>query len=181
MTKGRIHSIETFGTVDGPGIRSVLFLQGCPLRCKYCHNRDTWDPKGGTEYTADELINNVSRYSSYWKASGGGITASGGEATLQLDFLLELFKKAKEKNILLEVNNSSLSPNTSREGARENILKYLELCKEYGVRIIMGTDSHICYDIGVFQYAEAIIEEANFPKELVINYWEDQIIEFFGI
>ena len=96
MTKGRIHSIETFGTVDGPGIRSVLFLQGCPLRCKYCHNRDTWDPKGGTEYTADELINNVSRYSSYWKASGGGITASGGEATLQLDFLLELFKKAKE-------------------------------------------------------------------------------------
>lgn len=99
MTKGRIHSIETFGTVDGPGIRSVLFLQGCPLRCKYCHNRDTWDPKGGTEYTADELINNVSRYSSYWKASGGGITASGGEATLQLDFLLELFKKAKEKNI----------------------------------------------------------------------------------
>ena len=99
MTKGRIHSIETFGTVDGPGIRSVLFLQGCPLRCKYCHNRDTWDPKGGTEYTADELINNVSRYSSYWKASGGGITASGGEATLQLDFLYELFKKAKEKNI----------------------------------------------------------------------------------
>ena len=92
-----------------------------------------------------------------------------------------IVKKAKEKNILLEVNNSSLSPNTSREGARENILKYLELCKEYGVRIIMGTDSHICYDIGVFQYAEAIIEEANFPKELVINYWEDQIIEFFGI
>lgn len=99
MTKGRIHSIETFGTVDGPGIRSVLFFQGCPLRCKYCHNRDTWDTKGGTEYTADELINNVARYSSYWKASGGGITASGGEATLQLDFLLELFKKAKEKNI----------------------------------------------------------------------------------
>ena len=99
MTKGRIHSIETFGTVDGPGIRSVLFFQGCPLRCKYCHNRDTWDTKGGTEYTADELINHVARYSSYWKSSGGGITASGGEATLQLDFLLELFKKAKEKNI----------------------------------------------------------------------------------
>ena len=99
MTKGRIHSIETFGTVDGPGIRSVLFLQGCPLRCKYCHNRDTWDPKGGTEYTADELINNVSRYSSYWKASGGGITASGGEATLQLDFLLDFFNKSKDKTI----------------------------------------------------------------------------------
>lgn len=102
------------------------------------------------------------------------------DARYELDYEA-IVKKAKEKNILLEVNNSSLSPNTSREGARENILKYLELCKEYGVRIIMGTDSHICYDIGVFQYAEAIIEEANFPKELVINYWKDQIIEFFGI
>ena len=102
------------------------------------------------------------------------------DARYELDYEA-IVKKAKEKNILLEVNNSSLSPSTSREGARENILKYLELCKEYGVRIIMGTDSHICYDIGVFQYAEAIIEEANFPKELVINYWEDQIIEFFGI
>ena len=102
------------------------------------------------------------------------------DARYELDYEA-IVKKAKEKNILLEVNNSSLSPNTSREGARENILKYLELCKEYGVRIIMGTDSHICYDIGVLQYAEAIIEEANFPKELVINYWEDQIIEFFGI
>lgn len=102
------------------------------------------------------------------------------DARYELDYEA-IVKKAKEKNILLEVNNSSLSPNTSRKGARENILKYLELCKEYGVRIIMGTDSHICYDIGVFQYAEAIIEEANFPKELVINYWEDQIIEFFGI
>lgn len=92
-----------------------------------------------------------------------------------------IVKKAKEKNILLEVNNSSLSPNTSREGARENIMKYLELCKKYGARVIMGTDSHICYDIGLFQHAEQIIEEANFPKELVINYWEDQIVEFFEI
>ncbi|WP_455544536.1 phosphatase [Intestinibacter sp.] len=92
-----------------------------------------------------------------------------------------IVKKAKEKNILLEVNNSSLSPNTFRKGARENIKTYLELCKEYGVRIIMGTDSHICYDVGVFKYAEEIIEEVDFPKELVINYWEDQIIEFFEI
>ena len=98
------------------------------------------------------------------------------DARYELDYEA-IVKKAKEKNILLEVNNSSLSPNTSREGARENILKYLELCKEYGVRIIMGTDSHICYDIGVFQYAEAIIEEANFPKELVINYWEEENIQ----
>ena len=92
-----------------------------------------------------------------------------------------IVKKAKEKNILLEVNNSSLSPNTFRKGARENIKTYLELCKKYGVRVIMGTDSHVCYDIGVFKYAEEVIEEADFPKELVINYWEDQIKEFFGV
>ena len=92
-----------------------------------------------------------------------------------------IVKKAKEKNILLEVNNSSLSPNTIRKGARENIKTYLELCKKYGVRIIMGTDAHICYDIGVFKHAEEVIEEAGLPKELVINYWEDEIKEFFNL
>ena len=99
MTTGRIHSTETFGTVDGPGIRCIFFFQGCPLKCKYCHNRDTWDAKIGTEYTADELIEKASKYKSYMKSSGGGITASGGEATLQADFLAELFAKAKENDI----------------------------------------------------------------------------------
>ncbi|AUN15582.1 MAG: pyruvate formate-lyase-activating protein [Paraclostridium sordellii] len=99
MIKGRVHSIETFGTVDGPGIRFILFMQGCPLRCKYCHNRDTWDVKGGTEYTVDEIITEINKYSSYMKFSGGGLTVSGGEATLQPEFLKELFKKAKENNI----------------------------------------------------------------------------------
>jgi pyruvate formate lyase activating enzyme len=99
MVKGRVHSIETFGTVDGPGIRYIIFAQGCPLRCKYCHNRDTWDVKGGKEYTADELIADASKYSSYMKFSGGGITVSGGEATLQPEFLKDLFKKAKANDI----------------------------------------------------------------------------------
>lgn len=99
MIKGRVHSIETFGTVDGPGIRYILFMQGCPLRCKYCHNRDTWDAKGGKEYTTDEIIDQALKYSSYMKFSGGGITASGGEATLQPEFLTELFAKAKKNNI----------------------------------------------------------------------------------
>lgn len=99
MIKGRVHSIETFGTVDGPGIRFILFMQGCPLRCKYCHNRDTWDVKGGTEYTVDEIITEINKYSSYMKFSGGGLTVSGGEATLQPEFLKELFKNAKENNI----------------------------------------------------------------------------------
>lgn len=99
MIKGRVHSIETFGTVDGPGIRYILFMQGCPLRCKYCHNRDTWDAKGGKEYTTDEIIDQALKYSSYMKFSGGGITVSGGEATLQPEFLTELFAKAKKNNI----------------------------------------------------------------------------------
>ena len=99
MIKGRVHSIETFGTVDGPGIRYILFMQGCQLRCKYCHNRDTWDSKGGKEYTTDEIINQALKYSSYMKFSGGGITVSGGEATLQPEFLTELFAKAKKNKI----------------------------------------------------------------------------------
>jgi len=99
MIKGRVHSIETFGTVDGPGIRYILFMQGCQLRCKYCHNRDTWDPKAGKEYSTDEIINQALKYSSYMKFSGGGITASGGESTLQPEFLTELFAKAKKNKI----------------------------------------------------------------------------------
>ncbi len=99
MIKGRVHSIETFGTVDGPGIRYILFLQGCQLRCKYCHNRDTWEVKSGKEYTTDEIITDALKYKTFMQYSGGGITVSGGEATLQPEFIAELFKKAKANGI----------------------------------------------------------------------------------
>ena len=99
MIKGRVHSIETFGTVDGPGIRYILFLQGCQLRCKYCHNRDTWDVNSGKEYTTDEIITDALKYKTFMQYSGGGITVSGGEATLQPHFIAELFKKAKANGI----------------------------------------------------------------------------------
>ncbi|MGL6106038.1 phosphatase [Romboutsia sp.] len=92
-----------------------------------------------------------------------------------------IIKKAKEKNIFLEINNSSLKPNTFREGAWKNVATMLNLCKEHKVKVILGTDSHISYDIGKFPFAEKIIEDLQFPKELVINYNEDQIIEFFDI
>ena len=88
--KGRIHSFESFGTVDGPGIRFVVFLQGCPMRCKYCHNPDTWDPSGGTEMSAEEVAREALKYKSYF-TGGGGVTVSGGEPLMQLDFLIELF------------------------------------------------------------------------------------------
>ena len=94
--KGRIHSLETFGTVDGPGIRFVIFMQGCFLRCKYCHNRDTWDMHSGIEITVNELLQNINKCKSYINFSNGGVTVTGGEPLLQAKFLIELFTKLKE-------------------------------------------------------------------------------------
>ncbi len=94
---GRIHSIESFGTVDGPGIRFVVFFQGCPLRCKYCHNPDSWNPKIGKEVSAEELLDEYERNKEFYK--NGGLTATGGEPLFQLDFLTELFVKAKDRGI----------------------------------------------------------------------------------
>lgn len=98
--KGLVHSLESFGSVDGPGVRYVIFLQGCRMRCQFCHNPDTWDPKdpGAVPYTAEELLEKVERCRGYW-GKRGGITVSGGEPLLQIDFLLELFMKAKERGI----------------------------------------------------------------------------------
>ncbi len=94
---GRIHSTESFGTVDGPGVRFVVFFQGCPLRCKYCHNPDTWDFSGGREVTAEELLTEYDSYKEFLRS--GGITATGGEPLAQPGFLAELFSKAKAKGI----------------------------------------------------------------------------------
>lgn len=98
MVKARVHSIETFGSVDGPGLRFILFLKGCNLRCQFCHNADTWDPETTDLRTADEILDYAERYRSYW-GKEGGITVSGGEPLLQIDFLLEFFQKAKERDI----------------------------------------------------------------------------------
>ena len=91
--KGKIHSIETFGTLDGPGIRFVLFMQGCALHCKFCHNRDTWETSTNNLMTTDEVIENVKKCDSFIKFSKGGVTVSGGEPLLQVPFLIELFTK----------------------------------------------------------------------------------------
>lgn len=97
MTTGRIHSLETFGTVDGPGIRFVLFLQGCALRCRYCHNPDSWDTQAGTARSVDDILAEIEPYVEYYKSSGGGITVTGGEPTLQAPFVAELFRGCKER------------------------------------------------------------------------------------
>lgn len=98
MIQGRIHSVESFGSADGPGVRFLIFLKGCSLRCRYCHNPDTWSPDSKDLRTADELLDQAERYRPYW-GKEGGITVSGGEPLLQIDFLIDLFRKAKQRNI----------------------------------------------------------------------------------
>lgn len=103
----KIHSIETFGTVDGPGVRFVAFFQGCNLECKYCHNRDTWNINDGTYISVDDLFNNILKYKTYIMPNGG-FTASGGEPLLQPYFLISLFKKLKEANIHTAIDTSGM-------------------------------------------------------------------------
>lgn len=121
---GKIHSLESFGTVDGPGIRFVIFLQGCPLKCKYCHNRDTWDVNGGTPTSTDELIKKILKAKPYIDNSNGGVTVSGGEPLLQAEFVTELFKKLKELNIHTAIDTAGSLPISNQI---KELLKYTDL------------------------------------------------------
>lgn len=107
---GNIHSFETLGTVDGPGIRFVIFMQGCPLKCQYCHNRDTWEFENGQNYTIDEIYKKILRSKPYFEASNGGVTISGGEPLMQAPFILELFKKLKKQNIHTTIDTAGSIP-----------------------------------------------------------------------
>lgn len=113
MIKGRIHSLESFGAVDGPGIRYLIFLKGCNMRCQYCHNVDTWNPDTDNLMTADELLDKAERFRSYW-GKEGGITVSGGEALLQIDFLIDLSARpTREASIPILILPDSLLPEKS--------------------------------------------------------------------
>lgn len=122
MVKGKIHSIETMGLVDGPGIRFVAFMQGCAIRCAYCHNPDTWTTEGGQEYTPRELVDKIKRYKPYFNSSGGGVTFSGGEPLLQPEFLLETLKLCKEEGIHTTLDTAGVG-----FGDYKEILKYTDL------------------------------------------------------
>ena len=124
MIKGYVHSLESFGSVDGPGVRYIIFLAGCPMRCQFCHNPDTWNMADGDQYTADELLAKAVRYKPYW-GDNGGITVSGGEPLLQIDFLLDLLKKAKDMGINTCIDTSG-SPYTEEEPYHS---KFVELMK----------------------------------------------------
>lgn len=122
MIKGKIHSIETMGLVDGPGIRVVIFFQGCALRCKFCHNPDTWTNEGGEEYTPEDLVRKIERFKTYFSSSGGGVTFSGGEPLRQPEFLLEILKLCKNKGI-----HTCLDTSGYGFGEYDEILKYTDL------------------------------------------------------
>ena len=122
--KARVHSLESFGTVDGPGVRFVVFLQGCPMRCQYCHNPDTWRYDAGTLMTADEIMTEYDRNASFYQH--GGITVTGGEPLLQIDFVLELFRKAKAKGVHTCVDTSGILFNPDNP---VTVAKYDALCE----------------------------------------------------
>ena len=123
MIKGKVHSIESFGTVDGPGTRFVIFLKGCNLRCLYCHNPDTWKMDGAKEYSVKQLLD---EYETVKEFVRDGITISGGEPLLQIDFLIEFYKEAKKRNIhtCLDTSGSTFNPLD-----KELMLKFDELIK----------------------------------------------------
>lgn len=128
MTTCKVHSLESFGAADGPGVRYVIFLQGCRMRCQFCHNPDTWEEQGGTIYTAEELLSKALRYRNYW-GTEGGVTVSGGEPLLQMDFLLEFFTLAKKMGIHTVLDTAG-QPFTREEpffGTLEKLMEVTDL------------------------------------------------------
>ena len=125
---GKIHSIETFGAVDGPGIRFVIFLQGCPMRCKYCHNPDTWNYSGGKEMSVDMLVAEIFKYRPYF-GKEGGVTVSGGEPLVQIDFVTELFKALKKEGINTCLDTSGVLFNREKSVLKkfDNLIRYTDL------------------------------------------------------
>ncbi len=164
----KVHSTETFGTVDGPGIRFVLFLQGCHLKCKYCHNRDTWDISGGEYKTLDEIFDKIIRYKNYIVPSGGGVTVTGGEPLIQVKFIIELFKKLKENGINTCIDTSGMF--TITDDVKE-VLKYTDLV----LLDIKHIDDEKCKDLVGFSNKKEL-EFARYLSDNNIHMWIRQVL-----
>ena len=170
--KGRVHSLESFGTVDGPGVRFVVFLQGCPMRCAYCHNPDTWELNGGIEMDAAEIMNQYERNRGFYRE--GGITVTGGEPLLQVEFITELFKLAKEKDIHTCIDTSGIT-------YRKNNLEYtkkLDLLMEY-TDLIMLDIKHIDpvkHKELTEQPNDGILEFASYLEQKQIPTWIRHVV-----
>ena len=122
---GYVHSTESFGTVDGPGVRFVVFLQGCPMRCQYCHNPDTWKMNSGAVRSAQSLIQEYERNAAFY--SKGGITVTGGEALMQIDFVLELFQLARKKKIHTCLDTSGITYHPGQSGYNQKLDALMEV------------------------------------------------------
>lgn len=125
---GYIHSTESFGSVDGPGVRFIIFVAGCPMRCQFCHNPDTWDMQKGEKIEADELVKKALHYKAYWK-NDGGITVSGGEPLMQIDFLIDLLKKFKAHgvNTTIDTSGATFTREEPFFSKFEELMKYTDL------------------------------------------------------
>lgn len=134
--QGRVHSVESFGSADGPGVRYLIFLQGCPMRCRFCHNPDTWNFEGGELMDASAILDKAENYRSYWGPEGG-ITVSGGEALSQIDFVIELFEQAHKRGINTCLD-TSLAPFTREEPFFSKFNQLLEVTD-----LIMADIKHI--------------------------------------
>lgn len=163
----KVHSIESFGAVDGPGIRFVLFLQGCNLECKYCHNRDTWDINSGKYESLDDIFNKIIRYKNYI-CPNGGVTVTGGEPLLQVKFLIELFKKLKEENIHTCIDTSGMVAIT--DDIKE-LLSYTDLV----LLDIKHIDDNKCRDL-VGKSNKLELEFAKYLSDNNIKMWIRQVI-----
>ncbi len=170
--KGRIHSLESFGTVDGPGVRYVVFFQGCPMRCLYCHNPDTWAMTGGTEMEASEIIENYEKNKGFYR--GGGITATGGEPLMQLDFLIELFEEAKKHGIHTCLDTSGIAykrDNTSLISKMDRLMKVTDL--------IMLDIKHIDPELHkkiASQPNDGILDFAAYTAEKKVDLWIRHVV-----
>lgn len=153
---GYVHSIETFGNLDGPGIRFILFLQGCTLRCKYCHNRDSWKLNESKQMTVDEVVTEVLKYREFFNASGGGVTVSGGEPLIQLEFLVELFEVLKKYDIHTNIDTSGGIKLTERNTSlfakllthTDLVMLDVKLMDEEGHKELIGTPNAHIHELG---------------------------------
>ena len=164
----KVHSFESLGTVDGPGIRFVIFLQGCHLKCKYCHNRDTWDINGGSYKSVDEIFEKTLRYKPYFENSNGGVTVTGGEPLLQVKFLIELFKKLKNAGIHTCIDTSGIVNLTDEI---KEVLKLTDLV----LLDIKHIDSEKCKELTGHSNKREL-EFAKYLSENGIPIWIRQVI-----
>ena len=163
----KVHSLETFGAVDGPGIRFILFLQGCHLQCKYCHNRDTWDMNGGSYKSLDDIFDMIMKYKNYITPNGG-VTVSGGEPLLQVKFLIELFTKLKKKKIHTCIDTSGMVAITDD-------IKHLLSLTDLVLLDIKHIDSKKCKDLVGFDN-KLELEFAKYLSDNNIPIWIRQVL-----